>query len=92
MAPVGSFESLSAAIKAGCDSVYFGIEQLNMRSRSSINFTMEDLEAIAETCNLSYTHAPNPLVVETLIINLADRFEQFNPRFNRSKFLAVALA
>jgi hypothetical protein len=54
--------------------------------------TKQHFYAIAETCNLSYTHAPNPLVVETLIINLADRFEQFNPRFNRSKFLAVALA
>lgn len=50
MAPVGSFEALSAAIQAGCNSVYFGIEQLNMRSRSSINFTIEDLEAIAEKC------------------------------------------
>lgn len=54
--------------------------------------TKQHFEAIADTLNLSYTHAPNPLVVETLIVNLADRFEQFNPRFNRSKFLAVALA
>ena len=53
--------------------------------------TKQHYEAIAETCNLSYTHAPNPLVVETLIVNLADRFEQFDPRFNRSKFLAAAL-
>ena len=43
LAPVGSYESLTAAIKAGCDSVYFGIEQLNMRARSSVNFTLEDL-------------------------------------------------
>ena len=50
MAPVGSYESLSAALKAGCDSVYFGVEQLNMRSRSSINFTTEDLAEIAEIC------------------------------------------
>ena len=50
MAPVGSWESLSAAIKAGCNSVYFGIEQLNMRARSSINFTTEDLAKIAEQC------------------------------------------
>jgi putative protease len=50
MAPVGSWESLSAAIKAGCNSVYFGIEQLNMRARSSINFTTEDLAQIAEIC------------------------------------------
>jgi putative protease len=50
MAPVGSFESLSAAINAGCNSVYFGVEQLNMRSRSSINFTTEDLAEIAIIC------------------------------------------
>ncbi|MCB9224376.1 MAG: peptidase U32 family protein [Crocinitomicaceae bacterium] len=48
MAPVGNFESLAAAIQAGCNSVYFGIEQLNMRSRSSINFTLDDLEEIAK--------------------------------------------
>jgi len=51
MAPVGSYEALSAAIKAGCNSVYFGIEQLNMRSRSSINFTIDDLVTIAEKCD-----------------------------------------
>lgn len=46
MSPTGSFESLISAIKAGCDSVYFGVEQLNMRARSSINFTIEDLKEI----------------------------------------------
>jgi U32 family peptidase len=51
MAPVGSYESLSAAIKGGCNSVYFGIEQLNMRARSSNNFTIDDLAKIAEICN-----------------------------------------
>ena len=50
MAPVGSFESLNAAINSGCNSVYFGIEQLNMRARSSINFTLEDLLKIAIIC------------------------------------------
>lgn len=48
MSPVGSFESLAAAINAGCDSVYFGVEQLNMRARSTINFTIEDLKSIAQ--------------------------------------------
>ncbi len=47
MAPAGSYESLMAAIKAGCNSVYFGVEQLNMRARSSNNFTLEDLKKIA---------------------------------------------
>lgn len=44
MAPAGSFESLTAAIQAGANAVYFGIEQLNMRARSSNNFTIEDLK------------------------------------------------
>lgn len=47
MAPAGSFESMMAAIKAGCNSVYFGVEQLNMRAKSSNNFTLEDLKEIA---------------------------------------------
>ena len=51
MAPAGSWESLSAAIKAGADSVYFGIEKLNMRSKSSSNFTTEDLRKIVAICN-----------------------------------------
>ncbi len=50
MAPVGSYESLMAAIQGGADSVYFGIEGLNMRSRSSNNFTVEDLRKIAGIC------------------------------------------
>ena len=48
MAPVGSYESLMAAIQAGAGSVYFGVEQLNMRARSSNNFTIEDLNKISE--------------------------------------------
>ena len=51
MAPAGSWESLSAAIKAGADSVYFGIEKLNMRSKSSSNFTTDDLREIVRICN-----------------------------------------
>ena len=50
MAPAGSFESLRAAINAGCDSVYFGIEQLNMRARAANNFTTEDLKEIVRIC------------------------------------------
>ncbi len=50
MAPVGSYESLIAAIQAGTNSVYFGIEQLNMRSKSSNNFTLEDLVQISKIC------------------------------------------
>jgi len=50
MAPAGSFESLTAAIKGGADAVYFGIEQLNMRARSSKNFTIDDLPEISKIC------------------------------------------
>lgn len=50
MAPVGSRESLAAALKAGADAVYFGIEGLNMRSRSSANFTADDMAEIASLC------------------------------------------
>ena len=51
MAPVGSRESLAAAIQAGADSIYFGIENLNMRARSASTFTIDDLKEIAHTCN-----------------------------------------
>ena len=50
MAPVGSRDSLAAAIKAGADSVYFGIGQLNMRSHSANHFTIDDLKEIAAIC------------------------------------------
>ena len=51
MAPAGSYESLMAAIQGGADSVYFGVEQLNMRAASSNNFTLEDLRKIAAICH-----------------------------------------
>lgn len=50
MAPAGSYESLMAAIQGGADSVYFGVEQLNMRAASSNNFTIDDLRKIVSTC------------------------------------------
>lgn len=50
MAPAGSYESLMAAIQGGADSVYFGVEQLNMRAASSNNFTLEDLRKISAIC------------------------------------------
>lgn len=51
MAPVGSYEALSAAIQAGAGSVYFGIGKLNMRSKSTKNFSLDDLHNIATICN-----------------------------------------
>jgi putative protease len=65
MAPVGSYESLAAAIRAGADSVYFGIEGLNMRSRSANNFTLDDLHKIAQTCTKH--HIKSYLTVNTII-------------------------
>lgn len=51
MAPVGSWESLTAAWQGGADAIYFGIEGLNMRSKSSVNFTLDDLHTIAAWCH-----------------------------------------
>lgn len=51
MAPVGSYESLVAAVQGGADAIYFGIEGLNMRANSANNFTIDDLHKIAEYCN-----------------------------------------
>lgn len=51
MAPAGSFESLAAAIKGGCDSVYFGVTQLNMRARAAANLTLADLAEVARICH-----------------------------------------
>lgn len=65
MAPVGSYESLQAAIDAGADAVYFGVEGLNMRSRSSANFSIDDLRNIAATC--SEAGVKSYLTVNTIV-------------------------
>ena len=82
MAPVGSWESLAAAFSAGADAVYFGIEGLNMRSRSSANFTMDDMDEIVKQCNehgvKSYLTV-NPVVYDNdveLLHNIIDRAKQ----------------
>lgn len=67
MAPVGSYESLAAAIAAGADSVYFGVEGLNMRSRSSANFTLDDLREIASRCREN--GVKTYLTVNTIVYN-----------------------
>ena len=67
MAPVGSYESLQAAIQGGADAVYFGVGNLNMRSRSAANFTIEDLEKI---CCIAHQHGLRTyLTVNTIIYN-----------------------
>ena len=67
MAPVGSYESLEAALQAGANSVYFGVEGLNMRSRSSANFTLDDLRNIVKRCNAR--GVKTYLTVNTIIYN-----------------------
>ncbi|MCI8998444.1 MAG: U32 family peptidase [Muribaculaceae bacterium] len=65
MAPVGCYESLHAAIEAGADAIYFGVEGLNMRSRSSVNFTLDDLRNIASICDAA--GVKSYLTVNTII-------------------------
>ncbi|MFW5645633.1 MAG: peptidase U32 family protein, partial [Bacteroidota bacterium] len=65
LAPVGSFESLQAAIQGGADSVYFGIEQLNMRARSASNFTRENLGEILRIARQNNLNAY--LTINTII-------------------------
>lgn len=67
MAPAGSYESLIAAIQGGADSIYFGIEGLNMRSKSSNNFTIDDLHNIAKICRDN--NLKSYLTVNTVIYN-----------------------
>ena len=67
MAPVGSYESLYAALQGGADSVYFGVEGLNMRARSSANFTLGDLRHIVEVC--TERGVKTYLTVNTVIYN-----------------------
>ncbi|OGZ04817.1 MAG: collagenase [Candidatus Lloydbacteria bacterium RIFCSPHIGHO2_01_FULL_49_22] len=65
MAPAGSMESLQAAIEAGCDSIYFGVTQLNMRSRAADNMTLDDIKTVADICHTAKIKAY--LVVNTLL-------------------------
>ncbi|MEG1736920.1 MAG: peptidase U32 family protein [Odoribacter sp.] len=67
MAPVGSYESLYAALQGGADSVYFGVEGLNMRARSSANFTLDDLKNIVSVC--AEKGVKTYLTVNTVIYN-----------------------
>ena len=67
MAPVGSPESLAAALRAGADSIYFGIERLNMRAHSASTFTIDDLRRIARECQAF--GVKSDLTVNTIIYN-----------------------
>ena len=67
MSPVGSYESLSAAIHAGAGSVYFGVGKMNMRSRSAANFTLDDLQQITDICREN--NVKSYLTVNTIVYN-----------------------
>ena len=74
MAPVGSFESLQAAIQGGADSIYFGAGRLNMRARSANNFSLEDLHRIAEIAHEN--HVKTYLTLNIVLYD--DEFEKVN--------------
>jgi len=88
MAPVGSYESLMAAIQAGANSVYFGIEKLNMRARSANNFTFEDLKNIVNICDEA--GVKTYLTVNTIIYDHElDKMRQVIDAAAESKVTAV---
>ena len=65
LSPAGSFESLNAAIKAGANAVYFGVEQLNMRARAAKPFTIADLSLISEICKKA--HVKSYIALNTIV-------------------------
>ena len=84
MAPVGSYESLRAAIDAGADSVYFGVGQLNMRSRSAANFTLDDLARIVSIARRH--NVKTYLAVNTLLYDANDGSGQDRGSVRRDRF------
>ncbi len=85
MSPVGSYESLSAAIAAGAGSVYFGVGAMNMRSRSAANFSLDDLANIVKIC---HEHRVNSyLTVNTIIYN--DEIRQMRELLDAAKACGV---
>lgn len=86
MAPVGSRESLAAAIQAGADSVYFGIGYLNMRAHSANTFTVDDLHEIADICN---SHGMKSyLTVNTIIYD--EDMEQMHKTIDAAKAAGIS--
>ena len=67
LAPVGDYETLAAAMKAGADAIYFGIKGLNMRSGSAKNFDISDLKKVADICHKN--NAKCYLTLNTLVYN-----------------------
>lgn len=85
MSPVGSYESLSAAIAAGAGSVYFGVGAMNMRSRSAANFTFDDLANIVKICKEH--QVKSYLTVNTIIYN--DEIQQMDELLDAAKACEV---
>lgn len=85
MAPVGSYEALYAALQGGANSIYFGVEGLNMRARSSANFTLEDLKHIVMVC--AEKKVKTYLTVNTVIYN--DELEKMRQVINSAKEAGV---
>ena len=85
MSPVGSYESLSAAIAAGAGSVYFGVGAMNMRSRSAANFTFEDLANIVQICQEH--QVKSYLTVNTIIYN--DEIQQMHELLDAAETCGV---
>ena len=86
MAPVGSYESLAAAVQAGADSVYFGVGTLNMRSRSANNFSLDDL---AQICSIAHSHGIRTyLTVNTIIYD--DEISEMHAIIDRAKAEGVS--
>ncbi|KPL24717.1 MAG: collagenase [Bacteroides sp. SM1_62] len=85
MAPAGSYESLQAAVQGGADAVYFGVEKLNMRSRSSFNFTLDDLDKVTKIA--SENQMNTCLTLNTIIYN--DELEQVKEIISRAKASGV---
>ena len=86
MSPVGSYESLSAAIKAGAGAVYFGVGAMNMRSRSAANFNLEDLANIVTICKENRVNSY--LTVNTIIYN--DELAQMHELVDAAKACGVS--
>lgn len=88
MSPVGSYESLQAAIQAGAGSIYFGVEKLNMRARSSNNFTLDDLEKIATIA--TENNIKSYLTVNIVIFdNELDKLEEVIAAAKKAKVSAI---
>ena len=81
MAPAGSYEALQAAVQAGADAVYFGVGQLNMRSKSAANFTPDDLERIVGVARAA--GVKSYLTVNTVIYE--DELRQMHALVDRAR-------